>query len=111
MGIPVDFRVKPFSGIKICFCLIFVLVSPPKINPLLKNQSVPLNATFAIKCYVEGDLPPKVNWSKNGLDLGMKENTLTIHNIAFKDAGWYGCTAKYWEGNIQANFWLDVTGK
>ena len=104
MGIPIDLRLKPFSSIKICYYLVFVLVPPPKINPLLKNQSVPLNSTFAIKCYVKGDPTLKVNWNKDGLDLGMKENTLTIHNIAFEDAGWYGCTVKYWAGKIEASF-------
>ena len=64
-----------------------------------------------MKCYVRGDPPPNVTWTKGGLDLPNKENTLTIDNITFEDAGWYGCSAKNWAGKIQANFWLDVTGK
>ena len=90
--------------------LLFVL-APPKVNDLNKNQSVPLNSTLAIKCYVKGNPPPKVNWSKDGLDLGVKENTLTINRVTFEDAGWYRCSAKNWAGKIQANFWIDVTGK
>ena len=78
---------------------------------MIKNQSVPLNSTFAIKCYVKGDPPPKVNWSKDGLDFGINENTFTINRVAFEDAGWYRCSAKNWVGKIQANFWIDVTGK
>ena len=81
------------------------------MNALIKNQSVPLNSTFTIKCYVKGDPPPKVKWSKDGLDLGIKENTLNINRVTFEDAGWYRCSAKNRAGKIQANFWIDVTGK
>ncbi len=81
------------------------------MNPLLANQSVPYNSTFAISCYVSGDPPLKVNWTKDGLDLRNKENTLTIDRITFEDAGWYGCSAENKAGKIQINFWIDVTGK
>lgn len=81
------------------------------MNPLLANQSVALNSTFAINCYVRGDPPPKVNWTKDGLKLRNKENTLTIDSITFKDAGWYGCSAENRAGKLQINFWIDVTGK
>lgn len=81
------------------------------MNPLIKNQSVPLNSIFEIKCYVKGDPPPQVNWSKDGLDLGIKENTLTINRVTFEDTGWYRCSAKNRAGKIQENFWIDVTGK
>jgi len=60
---------------------------------------------------VKGDPPPEVNWTKDGLDLGIKENTLTIGRVTFEDAGWYGCGAENWAGKIQAIFWIDVTGK
>lgn len=64
-----------------------------------------------MECYVKGDPPPKVNWSKDGSDLRIKENTLTIDSVTSKDAGWYECSAKNRAGNIQANFWIDVTDK
>ena len=102
--------VNQFRGIRIYFYLAFVLV-PPKINPLLKNQSLLLNSTFAIKCYVKGDPQPAVNWTKDGLDLGIKEHTLTMNRVTFEDAGWYGCSAENWAGKFQAIFWIDVTGK
>ena len=109
-GISINRHLKQFCGIKIYFYLVFVSV-PPKVNPLLRNQSVPLNSTFKIKCYVKGDPPPKVNWSKDGSDLRIKENTLTIDSVTYEDGGWYGCSAKNWAGRIQPNFWIDVTGK
>ncbi|KAJ7377501.1 Hemicentin-1 [Desmophyllum pertusum] len=84
---------------------------PPKVNPLLTNQSVPLNSTFAIRCFVRGDPLPKVNWSKDGLDLRNNNNTLTINSMTFQDAGWYGCSAENWAGKIETYFWVDVTGK
>ena len=98
------------SNNSIAWKFAFVLV-PPKVSALIKNQSVPLNFTFEIKCYVKGDPPPKVNWSKDGLDLDIKENTLIINRVTFEDAGWYLCNAKNWAGKIQAKFWIDVTGK
>ena len=80
------------------------------MNSLLANQSAPLNSPFAIKCYVRGDPPPTVKWTKDGLVLRNYENTLTIDNMTFKDAGWYGCSAENRAGKIQRDFWIDVTG-
>ena len=70
-----------------------------------------LNSAFAIKCYVKGDPKPDVNWSKDGIEIGIKENTFIIDRLTLNDTGWYGCSAQNWAGKIQANFWLDVTGK
>jgi len=72
---------------------------------------VALNSAFAINCYVKGDPKPDVNWSKDGVELGIKENTFIIDRLTLNDTGWYGCSAKNWAGKIEANFWLDVTGK
>lgn len=60
---------------------------------------------------MRGDPPPTVNWTKDGFELGNKENPLIIDSITFEDAGWYGCSAENWAGKIQTNFWIDVTGK
>ena len=105
---------RKIFGLTSCMLLTrnFTLFSvPPEINSWLTNQSIPLNSTFAIKCYVRGDPPPKVNWSKDGLDLANKENTLTIDIVTFGDAGWYGCSAENRAGKIRRIFWIDVTGK
>ena len=59
---------------------------------------------------MKGDPPPKVNWSKDGLDLGMKENTLAIDRVTLEDAGWYRCCAENRAGKIEEKFWIDVTG-
>ena len=65
-----------------------------------------------MKCIVKGDHPLKVNWTKNGVDLGSNNsNTLIVDYVTFKHAGLYGCTAANQAGNTGTTFWIDVTGK
>lgn len=84
----------------------------PKLNPLLRNQSVAFNSTLNLTCIVGGDRPLQINWTKNGVDLGNRDNnTYTVFQMTFDHAGLYGCTAKNWAGMAYVFFWIDVTGK
>ena len=86
--------------------------APPKLNPQLKNQSVAFNSTLNLMCIVRGDHPLQINWTKNGMDLGNRDNnTYTVFQVTLEDSGFYGCTAKNWAGKAYAFFWIDVTGK
>ncbi|KAL9967294.1 hypothetical protein ACROYT_G025492 [Oculina patagonica] len=83
---------------------------PPILNPGLRNRSVALNSTFTMKCVVRGDRPLKVNWTKNGVDLGNNNsNTFIVDHVTFKHAGLYGCTAVNQAGKTWTTFWIDVT--
>ena len=75
------------SLFKICFLV------PPHLNPGLKNRSVALNSTFTTTCFVKGDPPVSVNWTKDGEALG-NNNTLTIKHATFDDEGFYECAAE-----------------
>ncbi|KAL9959877.1 hypothetical protein ACROYT_G033247 [Oculina patagonica] len=81
---------------------------PPQLNDRLKDQSLPLNSTFSIKCTVRGDHPLKVNWTKDGVNIG-NNNILTIDRVTFESAGRYGCSAKNRAGKKHANFGIDIT--
>ena len=63
-----------------------------------------------MKCIVGGDPPPAVNWTKDGVDLGIN-NTVIIDHVSFDDAGQYGCIAKNTAGDVNATIWIHVTGK
>ncbi|XP_078342476.1 fibroblast growth factor receptor 1-A-like [Oculina patagonica] len=83
---------------------------PPKLNPELRDRSVPLNSTFTMKCTTSGDHPLQINWTKNGVDLGNNNsNTFTVDRVTFKHAGLYGCTAVNKAGKTWTTFWIDVT--
>ena len=84
---------------------------PPKVNPTLRNQSLSLSSAFHVKCIVDGDPYPEVNWTNNGAPLQNNNNTLRIVNVTFKDAGQYGCIAENRAGKINISIWIDVTGK
>jgi len=61
---------------------------------------------------VGGDRPDQINWTRNGADLGNRNNnTYTVSHMTFDHAGWYGCAAKNWAGKANVCFWIDVTGK
>ena len=65
-----------------------------------------------MKCIVWGDRPLQINWTKNGVDLAnQNKNTYFDDNMTLGDTGLYGCTAANWLGEVQATFWIDVTGK
>ncbi|XP_022777681.1 hemicentin-1-like isoform X2 [Stylophora pistillata] len=81
---------------------------PPHLSPDLKNHSVPLNSTFTSTCYVRGDPPVSVNWTKNGEALG-NNNTLVIKWVTFDDEGIYKCAAENVAGKNDTTFWIDVT--
>ena len=82
------------------------------MNPEFTNQSVLLNSTFTMKCIVDGDPLPVVNWTlNNGTYLANTSNTLTISHVTFDDAGQYGCSAENRAGKINKTIWIDVTGK
>lgn len=86
--------------------------APPELNPKLGNQSVAFNSTLNLTCIVRGDPPLQINWTRNGVDLGNRDNnTYTVSQMTFDHAGLYGCTAKNWAGKAYAFFWIDVTGK
>jgi len=60
---------------------------------------------------VRGDRPLQINWTRNGVDLGNRDNnTYTVFQMTFDHAGLYGCTAKNWAGKVYTCFWIDVTG-
>ena len=61
---------------------------------------------------MRGDHPLQINWTKNGMDLGNRDNnTYIVFQVTLDDSGFYGCTAKNWAGKAYAFFWIDVTGK
>ena len=63
-------------------------------------------------CIESGDHPLQINWTKNGADLGNRNNnTYTVDHVTFDHAGLYGCTAVNWAGKTHTMFWIDVTGK
>ena len=84
---------------------------PPKVNPKLRNQSLSLSSVFDVKCILDGDPNPEVNWTKNGAPLQINNNTLRIVNVTFKDAGQYVCFAENRAGKLNISIWIDVTGK
>ena len=84
---------------------------PPKVNPKLRNQSLSLSSAFDVKCILDGDPHPEVNWTKNGAPLQINNNTLRIVNVTFKDAGQYVCIAENRAGKLNISIWIDVTGK
>ena len=90
----------------------FAFQAPPILHPELKNRSVALNSTLKLTCIVRGDKPLQINWTKNGVDLGNRNNnTYTVDHITFNHTGFYGCMAENWAGKTHAIFWIDVTGK
>lgn len=59
---------------------------------------------------MRGDQPVQINWTKNGVDVGNRnENTYTILRATFNHTGWYVCTAVNLGGKTHAEFWIDVT--
>ena len=84
---------------------------PPKVNPKLRNQSLSLRSAFDVKCILDGDPHPEVNWTKNGAPLQINNNTLRIVNVTFKDVGQYVCIAENRAGKLYISIWIDVTGK
>ena len=89
----------------------FAFQAPPILNPELKNRSVALNSTLKLTCTVGGQ-PLQINWTKNGVDLGNRNNnTYTVDHITFNHTGLYGCMAENWDGKTHTIFWIDVTGK
>ena len=90
----------------------FAFQAPPILNPELENRSVALNSTLKLTCIVRGDQPLQINWTKNGVDLGNRNNnTYTVDHITFNHTGLYGCMAANWAGKTHTIFWIDVTGK
>ncbi|XP_020602068.1 hemicentin-1-like isoform X2 [Orbicella faveolata] len=84
--------------------------TPPVLYPGLMNRSVELNSTFTMTCIESGDRPLQINWTKNGVDLGNRNNnTYTVDHVTFDHAGLYGCTAVNWAGKTHTMFWIDVT--
>ena len=70
------------------------------------------NSTLNLTCIVRGDHPLRINWTKNGMDLGNRDNnTYTVFQVTLDHSGFYGCTAKNWAGKAYAFFWINVTGK
>ena len=65
-----------------------------------------------MKCIVRGNHSLRVNWTKDGEDLGNNNsNTFTIDHVTLKHAGLYGCTAVNKAGQTRITFWIDVTGE
>ena len=94
-----------------CF-IVFAFQAPPTLNPELRNRSVELNSALHLTCIVRGDRPLQINWTKNGVDLGNRNNnTYTVDHITFDHAGLYECKAVNWAGKTHTIFWLDVIGE
>lgn len=90
----------------------FAFQAPPKLHPELRNRSVALNSTLTMTCIERGDDPLHINWTKNGVDLGNRNNnSYTVDYVTFDHAGVYGCTAVNWAGKTRIMFWIDVIGK
>ncbi|PFX11173.1 Hemicentin-1, partial [Stylophora pistillata] len=68
-----------------------------------------MNSTFTSACYVRGDPPVSVNWTKNGEALAGNSNTLVIKWVTFDDEGIYKCAAENVAGKNYTTFWIDVT--
>ncbi|XP_068690219.1 receptor-type tyrosine-protein phosphatase F-like [Montipora foliosa] len=65
------------------------------------------HSTLQLKCIERGDPEPNVTWTNNGTQVA-NTNTLVITNVAFKDAGQYGCVAKNRAGNVSGKIWIEV---
>ena len=90
----------------------FASPAPPTLNPELRNRSVALNSTLNLTCVARGDEPLQINWTKNGVDLGNRNNNIyTVDHMTLNHTGLYGCMAENWAGKAQAIFWIDATGK
>ncbi|XP_022801378.1 vascular endothelial growth factor receptor 3-like isoform X1 [Stylophora pistillata] len=81
---------------------------PPHLNPGLKNRSITLNSTFTTTCFVRGDPPVSIKWTKNGEALG-NNNTLIIKYVTFDDEGFYECAAENLAGKASTSFWIAAT--
>lgn len=89
----------------------FSFQAPPKPHRELRNHSVALNSTLTMTCIERGNGRLDINWTKNGVDLGNRNNTYTVDYVTFDHAGVYGCTAVNWAGKARTLFWIDVIGK
>ena len=95
-----------------CFELYFwiLCLGPPEINPELENQSVAYNSSLQFICSLSGFPTPEILWTKDGVNLG-NNNTLTINQVSYGDAGQYKCRANNSEGKSESAFHITVTGK
>src|SRR5262249_25316512 len=67
-----------------------VMTFPPVIASQPPNQSVRLGEDFSIGVFVQGTAPLSYQWRFNGTNLAGKTNqSLTIPNVQFTDAGLY----------------------
>ena len=90
-------------------CLHACFAVPPRIKEF-RNLTIAFNSPFKEECYLRGDPPVSVNWTKDGV-LISKNNTLVIRRATLKDKGNYECTAKNDDIEAKSSFWIDVTGK
>ena len=91
-------------------CLHAYFAVPPRVSNEFRNLTIAFNSTFTKECYLRGDPPVSVNWTRDGV-LISRNNTLVIRQATLKDKGNYECTAKNDYGEEKTSFWIDVTGK
>jgi len=87
-----------------------------KFKPMLLNQKLELGSNATIRCRADGQVTPRVRWSKVGqTDLSNHirdvEGSLHFTKVLSTDAGEYVCTASSEQGIINVTVRIDVVGK
>ena len=90
----------------------FVLVKPAIISFSSDrvNNNVSIGKNIVLTCKADGFPNPKYRIMFNGTDLcGVKDGSIKIQNVDFKDAGTYYCYANNSEGELSASLVVGVT--
>ncbi|CAG5123328.1 unnamed protein product, partial [Candidula unifasciata] len=83
-----------------------IVLAPPVVDVIPKQNLAVIGSTLEIRCNVQGDPPPDVQWEKERGQLPpqhqIRNGILTIYNIQPQDSGRYVCTASNDAGTVSA---------